>query len=609
MTYKNRNYNKYLDLMRAIFCTAVLLYHLGVLEGGYFAVCSFFVLSGYLTMQGLLKKRRPDLKKYYISRIRRIWVPLLITVLCTVAVVSSLNGIVWMTMKQEVLSVLGGYNNFWQIITNQDYFAAHSDSPFMHFWYTAILMQFSLFFPLLYAASRKISKDAPALILYVLTGLSLIAFLYDAKTAPVTTFYYSTFSRVFSLLFGAMFAMQAAREKEVMDEQKKDTKFAVYAAVLILSLGFFRPSDTSTGMAVGMIASTLLTCFAVSDSWNAKDRQTPYRSRLIRFLSDHSYEIYLVQYPVIYLFQFQNLLKPKTVPFIAAELVIILVLAMILHAAVSALQNRSVIGKVILAAVTALSLYGGYCWVTAKDYTEDMSMLEDELTANAEYIKQQQQQAQQIQEYEEPEVMEDAYASILEEIDAVIAKQEALGDKIYNLPITAVGDSVLLSASVKMYETFPNLYCDAAVSRTAWAAPRILYDLLDNGMMSDTVLFNLGANGTPPDEVMEEALNICGSREIFLVTVTNNSMVHANESLQYWTDTRNNIHIIDWNSAADGHPEYFVSDGLHLTGDGQQAYADTVYNTLYDFHMQKLKDQERALNNLYHAHDKFQLVP
>lgn len=52
-----------LDIFRAILCLAVLLYHLGLLKGGYLAVCCFFVLSGYLTTRSLLKKGKVDLKK------------------------------------------------------------------------------------------------------------------------------------------------------------------------------------------------------------------------------------------------------------------------------------------------------------------------------------------------------------------------------------------------------------------------------------------------------------------------------------------------------------------------------------------------------------------
>lgn len=44
-----KKYFKDLNIIRLIACIAVLLYHLNILKGGYLAVCTFFVLTGYLS--------------------------------------------------------------------------------------------------------------------------------------------------------------------------------------------------------------------------------------------------------------------------------------------------------------------------------------------------------------------------------------------------------------------------------------------------------------------------------------------------------------------------------------------------------------------------------
>ncbi|MDD6467231.1 MAG: acyltransferase, partial [Erysipelotrichaceae bacterium] len=127
--------NQYLDKFRAILCLAVLLYHLDLLKGGYLAVCCFFALSGYLSTRSLLKKEKVDLKKHYLSRLKKIYLPLLVVVLTSIAIISLQQGIVWVSLKPETTSVLLGYNNFWQINANLDYFARHTSSPFIHLWY------------------------------------------------------------------------------------------------------------------------------------------------------------------------------------------------------------------------------------------------------------------------------------------------------------------------------------------------------------------------------------------------------------------------------------------------------------------------------------------
>ena len=57
-----------LDIIRIIACILIFLYHLNILKGGYLAVCTFFVLSGYLSCVSIFKERHFSFKKYYISK-------------------------------------------------------------------------------------------------------------------------------------------------------------------------------------------------------------------------------------------------------------------------------------------------------------------------------------------------------------------------------------------------------------------------------------------------------------------------------------------------------------------------------------------------------------
>ena len=55
-----KKYYKYIDVLRVIACLFVLLYHLGLSKGGYLAVCTFFVMSGYFTCKSLFKNERRE---------------------------------------------------------------------------------------------------------------------------------------------------------------------------------------------------------------------------------------------------------------------------------------------------------------------------------------------------------------------------------------------------------------------------------------------------------------------------------------------------------------------------------------------------------------------
>ena len=204
---KNKKiFYKDINFIRIVSCLAILLYHLGILKGGYLAVCTFFVMSGFLSSISAFKKEKFSLKSYYLNRLKKIYIPLVIVILCTVFVASVLPQVSWLNMKPESTSALLGYNNFWQLGANLDYFSRHIDSPFMHLWYVSILMQFELVFPILFLILKKIGDKLHKSIPCILTGMLAIGgciYFYQSSLNSNTMFtYYSTFTRVFSLLFG-----------------------------------------------------------------------------------------------------------------------------------------------------------------------------------------------------------------------------------------------------------------------------------------------------------------------------------------------------------------------------------------------------------------------
>src|SRR5204863_4970954 len=50
-----------------------------------------------------------------------------------------------------------------------------------------------------------------------------------------------------------------------------------------------------------------------------------------------------------------------------------------------------------------------------------------------------------------------------------------------------------------------------------------------------------------------------------------------NELLARMVAEHPNTVVADWSSVANDHPEYFVSDKVHLTGKGQRAFVDEIF--------------------------------
>lgn len=168
--------NRFLDLYRVILTVFVLLYHLGLCESGFLAVCGFFTISGYLlanTMSSVVF----DLKEYYIKRIKSLYIPLIVVSLSTVFVFKYIVSIPWVTLKQESLSVLLSYNNFFQIGAENNYFIRSDASPFTHMWYIAILIQLEIVMPLMVTGLRKIKFKYNKALIYFVAVLSIFAFI------------------------------------------------------------------------------------------------------------------------------------------------------------------------------------------------------------------------------------------------------------------------------------------------------------------------------------------------------------------------------------------------------------------------------------------------
>jgi len=104
----------------------------------------------------------------------------------------------------------------------------------------------------------------------------------------------------------------------------------------------------------------------------------------------------------------------------------------------------------------------------------------------------------------------------------------------------------------------------------------------EQGIGGEAVILALGANGDCTDDVRNQIIELCGDREVFWMTVTNDSSVNVNHTMWEYAEKVANFHVIDWATYSQGHPEYFGGDGLHLTEEGKIAYSECVYQTVVE---------------------------
>lgn len=305
-----KNYYKRLDWIRIISCLMVLLYHLNILKGGFLAVCTFFTLSGYLSCVSALNNRNFSLREYYINRLKKLYIPLLIVTSITVILAKYIPFITWMNLKQETISVILGYNNFWQLKANLNYFTRHVNSPFMHLWYISILMQFDLLFPIAFIVlkniNKKMSNNISTIIVFLLAIVSTITFFYMSKTQDIMLVYYNTFARSFSIFWGVLLALLQFKYDSYLPQLLKSLSKLVFIVYILLLINFciFISSD-SRNYAIYMIISTIISLRLIRYSIILKGitEKINILDKVIAFFSKFSYEIYLVQYPIIFFLQ------------------------------------------------------------------------------------------------------------------------------------------------------------------------------------------------------------------------------------------------------------------------------------------------------------------
>ena len=149
--------------------------------------------------------------------------------------------------------------------------------------------------------------------------------------------------------------------------------------------------------------------------------------------------------------------------------------------------------------------------------------------------------------------------------------------------LTAIGDSVLLGARHALQKSIADAETDAEVGRQAAVVLTRLQKLRETRLLADQVLVHLGTNGVVTEPQLRAALD--GLRDRARVVVVNAAAprrwVAPNNALidRVLTDY-GNVVLADWARVADGHPEFFVSDGVHLSPSGQRAFVGEIVRAL-----------------------------
>ena len=596
MNLGKRPHLRGLDGLRALAIAGVTAFHMvpDMLPGGYMGVVLFFVLTGFLlsyTSFNIWQDGRFEVLSYYKKRLKRIYPELLIMLLTSIGVLYWLVPNAVAAVRPEVLSVVFGYNNWWQIGQSMDYFTRMLNaSPFAHLWFLGVELQYYLLWPLLFGFGVVLWENLGrrwALGLFVLLALGssgLMPWLYQ-QGGDITRLYYGTDTRVFALLWGASLGLAVVdfgwQSKLGVGTASWTlaAKYLLAAGALAVTVGAYFLLDGGNPLVYqgGMLAMTLLFLLLLKLAVDESLRVGSLLDNgLCKWLGRHSYGIFLWQYPVIYVSeQFGYMGRPE---YYMGQLTIIFLLTIWGEQLAEFLQHPHFAGgafKVQWLRVTAmlcLSLAGLFfmgsgCYGIAMSANERASVQQE---LEARLAKEAEQLAQQPAGQPVPE-------------------PEPVKKEVNLNGIACIGDSVMLGAGSQLRAQLPDCQIDAEVSRYVSGGADVVQAWEAQGRIGDIVVISLGTNGPIAGgnryEVHTKRLldTLGPKRHIFWV---NTYAPHLkwqktnNDYLQELVKTHPNLTIVDWCSAASQHPEWLVEDGVHPNNEGTRAFAQLVKDTI-----------------------------
>jgi peptidoglycan/LPS O-acetylase OafA/YrhL len=306
-------YRPHLDGLRAIAVYLVVLFHSRIrwFSGGFIGVDVFFVLSGFLVTQLLLRDilggGRIRLGRFYSRRFRRLLPAAFVVLVVTACVYAAIAS------PAAQIDAIGAFKAAFLYSTNW-YFAHQSTAyfgtnvaanPVLHFWSLAVEEQFYLLWPLTltaaFAFTRRLDRARQLRVIAAVVGIGALAsaiFALSLRSGDPNRAYYGTDTRAYELLAGALIALvpaiveTARRRRNVM----RVATVASLAAVGVVASSWIHFNAIERGIAVTIATVVLIVALEAADGGPVN---RVLSTRTMTYLGKISYGTYLWHWLVI----------------------------------------------------------------------------------------------------------------------------------------------------------------------------------------------------------------------------------------------------------------------------------------------------------------------
>ncbi len=618
-----------LDGLRAVAIIGVLLYHAGIdwMPGGFLGVDVFFVISGFLITSLILEEYdrsgRINFSKFYLGRARRLLPAVAVLLIAVGLAVLIFYQDALSAFREDALATVFYVNNWWYIFVDQSYFESVGRPPLLkHLWSLSVEEQFYLIWPvfallLMRSGGRPLVRRL-ALVLAIASTVWM-AVLSIRNGYPVdadpSRAYFGTDSHSMGLLVGAALATMwrpgRLSTQVPRGAQLIITGIGVASLAAVVGFYLFVGEFTPWLYRGGFLALAFFTTALIAAVTHPASFLGPaLGTGILRYIGRRSYGIYLWHWPIFMVTRPGIDVEWSEPVTFVVRIALTLVIAELSYRLVEMPIRRGALGRAwsavrsggalgvravgTLIAASIVTVAGAAVAIALimnpgdgrdaipPDVAEAMGIADggplelaiDDESSDAQGAADANATADMSTESGTGPGISNSQGA--DSGEPVLADEEI---RAANGPVSVIGDSVVLGARSAIKDAIPGARVDAKVSRMPGGFTGRVKKLDRRDKLANVVVVHPATNGVINAKILRGILDPLTDYE--RVVIVNASVPRSwekqnNTVIAKVTPDYPNVIVADWKSASDGRSDYFVSDGVHLTGSGAAAFAEVI---------------------------------
>ena len=591
---------KWFSLIRITGLLLVLLYHFfqTIFPGGFFGVDVFFTFSGFLITSLLLEefgqKGKIDILGFFRRRFYRIFPPVVLMILVVMPFTFLVRQDYVAGIGGQIAGVLGFMTNFYEMLTGGSYESQFIPHLFVHNWSLAVEVHYYILWGLAVWLMSKQAKTGGQLrgMVFLLSSITFVVsflsmFIGSFIVSSYSTLYFSSLTHVYPFFLGSVLATLIGvrhttpllkRLNQTLDLKQTLLVFSAGLGLLLL-LTFFVKFNYLFAYLLGFLLASLAALLMIVAARLLHEKTpTIEEPKVISFLADTSYAVYLFHWPFYIIFSQLMSNLPAVIlttifSYLFASLSFYVIEPFIAGKNSSLLQKVKEIPHIqpiFAGSVGFLSLLTLIVMLIAPQ----VGAFETDLMVNG-----------------------------LNEAQTNITRTKTMADQAeasrYNIADGAsiIGDSVTLRATPGLKEVLPDAQTDGQVSRNTKQANAIMLNHSQNKVLPKIVVIATGVNNPEDYKADIDSLitNLPKGHQLVLVTPYEGDKTQATQPYveQYASYVREvaqkypYIEVADWNQVAKDHPDIWKgTDQVHFGSDntkleeGAKLYAETIASAI-----------------------------